>query len=452
MVIASSKLLYFYITAIFTFFITLFFFNFINIPIVISLILILLGGIIIIYINGSKLMLSPSFIYFVITFIMIYLGSIVIYYKDGYDNFVLYYISLSVLVFSLGSYFANKLSKFNHKEIIEFKERPFIIQSKKIFDILIYINFALCIIFAFIMFYFLGIPLFGTEYDFVLFSQRAKYLNLILFLIYLTCAISISKSIYLYNNNNNLYKKYLIITIVIYLCSFIILMLYSRRYPLFELTLVTFIIMSHKIKKFSSQLKLVLTAIIIIIITIYILITANRFKIGGYNIQFNYIFDKAIVSRLISIEASAVIFIFDRFPSSYDYFLGKTIYGPIKSKIDGTEPEETFGNWLFKEYFSKISFYGEKVGYLPPTLIGEFYANFGPYFIVFLFIWGIIIQYIYIYFIRNCKTVEQYAFYSIIIVYLGKTAISNLYNVFYAIMWIFIIYLINIKLMSKIIP
>ncbi|HDK27937.1 MAG TPA: hypothetical protein ENG48_12730 [Candidatus Atribacteria bacterium] len=187
------------------------------------------------------------------------------------------------------------------------------------------------------------------------------------------------------------------------------------------------------------------------ILTLFISIGVHRYIKTGESSNIIELAFKVIERRIIQIEASTALFIIEKFPNRFPYFYGYTIWDKLKALLPGIRADFSFGHWLFAEFFAVRGYRGERIGFLPPTFIGEFYANFGLLSIVFLLIWGGLLQLFYIMFIRKCNTADYVILSSIAIAFLGRSALLSFYIPIYVSLFSLFCYLVLFRLPAKII-
>jgi hypothetical protein len=135
----------------------------------------------------------------------------------------------------------------------------------------------------------------------------------------------------------------------------------------------------------------------------------------------------AVADRVFVSEAEALTFQVNHVGKDYPYFGGATYADQLLTVIHMGEPSP-LPHWL--PVHSRVGGYGESgdVPFLPPTFIGEAYANFGLAGMLFLsFLMGCTLQWYWRRLMRAPRRVDRLIFASIVIEYLARSSILGMF-------------------------
>jgi len=150
-------------------------------------------------------------------------------------------------------------------------------------------------------------------------------------------------------------------------------------------------------------------------------------------------------NRILLSEATGVNYIFATFPQEHDFFGGALFVDQAISILPGFGHDVSFGSTLFDAVFA-----GEG-GYMPPTFIGEMYADFGLIGYVGLFTWGGILQTIFVVFVRIRKTPLTVVLFAITSGLLGRSLIQGFLSPTNQIKYI-VLFVLPLVLLSVTVP
>lgn len=401
----------------------------------------------IIYISQAKTkILTPTSIFFIFFTLFIYIGSLILYLRVDFAP-ILLLSTLGILTFSLGVLSSSSLLKFNQKNIISFFNTK-IIHSYKgiIFNILLLMSILFSFMLSFLYFYKYGIPYLSQNVELTrLESVRAGgflfhgFTLIFLFLISLVMIRAYS--------NRTIGLKMLEFSLII--VAFSLFFMTGFR-SLLAMLIVLFILTRQQMIGRLEIRKLIFLSLIFIIL--FTFITWGRYSYGFENRDISdlplYMY-KAIEGRILLNNPKNIQFILEFIPSQHDYLYGYSYIMDLKAIKPG--PDIAFGGWLTSYQTPHLA----GIAGMTPTVIGEFYANFGVLGVVFgMFIVGFILQYIYIQIIRRSKNESSLLLLSLTTLFsawmvmggLGSIIFSNIIPI---LILLYLFKLSNVKFVKK---
>ena len=360
--------------------------------------------------GSGKFILKPSFFFFAL-FIQAYLIGIIwttLYNPYNLllkpDKLILFNLVPHIYLFfiALGTVFTRALFKFRKKEINQFKNKKYFIESNKTsFYIINTVATLMSLILA--MLYFKdGIPFFADNKE----AMRVEMIRgggyFFLSITLLLPLFSFNGWIYAKHKKDVAFKIFYVFMI----CINILLMILSMfKSPIARIVLILFIFyMLFKKKKVNLKKLIYPITIICIIIFSFIL-----FSMGDAEHAFEY-----LIKRLFLMNSYDLYHIFEYFPESIDFLWGKGLIMDIKALAPG--PGISFDGWMY----SLIYPYYQQAGI--NSSVGEIWAEVGMLFPMVAFFWGGLLELVFIKFIRDPQTVSNILFYSFYVFGLGNTS------------------------------
>lgn len=127
----------------------------------------------------------------------------------------------------------------------------------------------------------------------------------------------------------------------------------------------------------------------------------------------------AIKERIFYIVAEIFYSLFEMFPQHYPFWGGNALLTDLAGVLPG--PGSSFARWLFDHYYGV---YGN--GTAPTIFWGEMYVDFGISGVwIGALLSGIVMQMIYIYFIRGNKSLNSLVIYVIFTMSMAELALTN---------------------------
>lgn len=401
-----------------------------------TVVLVLLGAFLLFYNRFN--VLCPSIMFYIFYCYSVAIGPIVLYCNNTIYNFNYFLVVLGgLLAFCIGTIavdyvlkLSNKNKKNKEKDVLNTSDekRPSII--KKVFKTKIRINkvFFLRMLFALSFLaslYFLikNIELLKTNIN----SNRINAIQgngAILYLSQLPVFIvPMLLNIYLSTKSTITRIELIVLTIV----STFTLLLSGFKSPVITLYLLIIMVL-YKNKKINVK-SIIILGIVLILVTEGLTILRGRLSEETNNYMF---FNK--ITKDTTVSSMNLNRIFESFPNTVPFQNGYTYLINLKMLLPG--PDLDFTLWL-KEKLD-LSFNG---GGITPTILGEFYINFGFYAIyIGMFVYGIIGGAIKRYF----KDKKEYFIELFLIWQFAHAASGGIANV----MIIVILYLILYKFVS----
>lgn len=388
--------------------------------------------------SGRLNILDPALLFLLLYTIFIYIGTIFLYIHNEVSAMSLIMVSTGLLSFSIGTFIAAILLNFHPKlEIGRFRNRKI---NDTIKGTKFNLNAMLAILSAFLiiitMVQAFGIPMLSknpTEaYVSMARSNASSAITLSFQIILPLFSMLVLAKGLLYNQRVT--RLFAILLAII--STLLMIIMTSRRY--FALDFAMWIIIMY-----SCFHKLRMKAKWLVILALGFLIFFSAFELirlppAQQHISFGdkmlYLMDR-IEHRIFLTEATGVNILLTLLPAKHDFFWGYTYTEQMKSIIPGQKPEFLLGDWLYEAKFGKSSI----PGYLPPTALGELYANFGLLALFGMFIWGYILQFVFITFVRSRKKyIHNFVLYAIITGHFARSSLLGLYGGLINIIYIFL--------------
>ena len=102
------------------------------------------------------------------------------------------------------------------------------------------------------------------------------------------------------------------------------------------------------------------------------------------------------ITRVFLINAKDLTFIINFFPDKHSFLMGKALIMDVMAALPG--PDTSFNGWMY----SLIYPMSEAQGGINAS-VGELWAEFGPLYIFPVFMWGFLIELIFVFFWRSFK-------------------------------------------------
>lgn len=375
----------------------------------VDIILIILSYLLIMGRSG-KFFLKPSFFFYGL-FVQAYLIGIIyttIYnpynISMSYDKLVIFNIipNLYLITFSFGTFVSRIINKFNKSEIEFFNISDYFIEEDRTS---VYVVNFIAIVLSLILgaFYFRnGIPLLETNKEL---SRVAAIRGGGYYFLAITLLIPLFSLIgYYYSKiyKNKYLNKFYILTIL----TGIVMMIFSLfKSPLARLILIlfTFRMLFYKKKVRIDKIVLLMLTLIIIIFT-FILVNKRELSTSV-----DY-----LIKRLFLINSYDLYHVFTLFPEKIDFLHGKGLLMDIKALAPG--PSISFDGWMYSIIYPNYFQGGIN------SSIGELWAELGWGSLFIGFIWGYILERVFINFIRKPQTISNVLFYSFLVFGLGNTS------------------------------
>jgi len=395
--------------------------------------------------KATKNTLSPIFISMGL-FFLFYIGGI-IYFINNHHYLTPLYISIGVLLYSLGTFTASGFAHFNPEvELKNFKQKPFfeIFPSKKIFFISLISVFIISVILIFLYYYYTGILLFKEQAERtilhggngIFFRGMTTFLPLILLMTYLFQKITKKFSIKLF-------------WWIVMATSLVSIFLYGSR-GLALRFLIPFLLLYSLIRTKYVKRKIVIILLIFILIAIGFQYLYPEYQNSSSTQAFTIFFNRLTVDQVKGID-----YIIYKLVPDQGLFMGKRLiidFRGILSTLRIVPREVTFEEWLFRKMDPR--YIKEAMFTISTTTIGDLYVDFGIIGIIFgMYFYGLIAQSLYIKSIRGTKNifllvVYSYLQYILIAAHIGGGIFGTIANYGISLIaFIFIIISINFFLL-----
>jgi oligosaccharide repeat unit polymerase len=435
-----------------------------------------IASVILIYLtNQCFIILNPLTTFFIFYIIFIFIGSNIHFFNADMKHIepivfnlrhnypLLIGVNLGMVLFCAGAYFANIFRKFKPKYEIEKYKNSNILDNFISLqnNIVIWFIFAsiLVIVLALIICYGKNLPvfyLFNNLGDSIAINDMRVdlYQNSVfsffikIFLGTLLPIVNLIVISWYVSIKNKKLKFFLIFFILFSIFTQIITS--HRGFILFYVWLILIFIINTSKK---VNIKTIFSFIFFMLFS-FLLITYFKFANSASYMGVNAfdLLSTMLLERFCFIHSLGLAFIFENFPKFYNYFHGSTFIGSFIAFVTpGPGDENTnFSIWLAKEMFYGISNI-KATSNLPTCFIGEFFANFGIIGVLLsMFSAGFIGQLIYIYFIRQTKTIFKVVILVMFIDYFSRLAIGDCLPNLYDIIFICFPFLIAIRISDNV--
>ncbi|MFC7251227.1 hypothetical protein ACFQJ5_15480 [Halomicroarcula sp. GCM10025324] len=201
--------------------------------------------------------------------------------------------------------------------------------------------------------------------------------------------------------------------------TLVFMILTSRRFPVLDFGIWTICLISYlQFRKYSEMTRILLVSALVVI-PFFLGISLIRNPRPGAFESMLIASAKHLRNRIFLSQATGVNYIFTAFPRTYSYFGVEFVLDRFVSVLPGYGHSQSFGGKLYDTVFAGDG------GFLPPTIIGKLYLSFGGLSLVGLFIWGVLLQTVFIAFVRIQKTPLTVVLFAVSSGLLGRSLIQG---------------------------
>jgi len=366
-------------------------------------------SLVIIYNNcGKGVLFPPAIIFSVFYTVYLFVGSVILNY---FNDILRYYgdinaspmlVSFAFFMFALGTLVAN--IALRHKPKVDMKK----FVKKRVVDpyagIPLGLSIAGILLISFpLVFHMLvkyGLPLLSK-------TPSMSYVELAKSSASMMPALTIflpMVSIFLMSKEDKgtVWEKRLAFFLIILIVACMLML--STRYMLFDFFLWFFFIFNYRknTMKPLSMVKIMLLSFVFLLFFLGMFIARNKIPLHeAFNEDNRDFIVKTNVNRVFMQYSCGLNYILDTFPTTFEYFKGRSYAEELRANVPGIKSRFIFGRWLFNN--TRRGFVTEKqlIGYLPPSFLGEAFANFGYFSLGVMFLWGVVLQASFVFFIRK---------------------------------------------------
>jgi hypothetical protein len=220
------------------------------------------------------------------------------------------------------------------------------------------------------------------------------------------------------------------------------MILTSRRYPILDFGIWTICLVSYlRFRNYSEMTRILLLSALVVIPFFLGMSFIRNPRFGDFQSMLIASW-RHFRNRIFLTQATGVNYIFTAFPNTYDYFGAGFLVDRLVSILPGGH-SPSFGGELFDAVLAGDG------GFLPPTLVGKLYFSFGGLGLVGLFVWGILLQTMFIAFVRIQKTPLTVVLFAVFSGLLGRSLIQGFLSPLNRIKYVFIFLLPLVLLALK---
>jgi len=365
--------------------------------------------------SGFPQVLSPALLFFIFYTIFIYAGSVILAATES--KYVLLYIATSSIIsFSLGVFCISKVKGFHAlKEFEIYLSRPIVNNWHNAWFLNSFIFlFFITLIMVWMYFKTYGVPLLSED------IQRARtqaihgsdyYIHFVNILLPFVALTLLARAFF----SPSLITK--LFTYLFSIFTALCLVATAFRSPILHFFIMV-IFLSQFLRGFALKRLFIYGCTGFIILSILTIL--RRFK--GTAEDFDFVFFNLLIPRLfhriILVNPLNVTKISEFIPSAAPYMLGKSYIMDIATVAPG--PDVGFAGYMTEQ--------AVRVGRtaMTPTLVGELYANFGLVGLpIGMFLSGCAVHYLFIWFLRQKRTIGTTVFFSCVSLWLSKLVMSG---------------------------
>ena len=217
----------------------------------------------------------------------------------------------------------------------------------------------------------------------------------------------------------------------------------SRRFPALDFGIWIICLISYLRFRNYSEMTRLLSVSALVVCPFFLGISLIRNPRPGAFESMLIASGRHLRNRIFLTQATGVNYIFTTFPHTYDYVGVEFLLDRLVSVFPGYRHRQSFGGKLFDTLLAGDG------GFLPPTLIGKLYFSFGMFSLVGLFVWGILLQTVFITFVRIQKTPLTVVLFAVFSGLLGRSLIQGFLSPINRIKYVFILLLPLVLLALK---
>jgi len=390
-----------------------------SLELVLGILFVVLSGLIILSSSGFFGFVSPTGIFYGLFVVFIYVGTILIHY----DVTLSYAVPVeshplilggAIFAFALGTVVPEYLLAFEpFKETREYATKePEPYMNRNVNKGVLVIAGVLILWIA-VVYLRSGSPLLSTiSFQAWAAAHSWPMIGITLFLPFIT----LLALVYGYAQQESLIWRAGIVALGATLAFMI---LTSRRFPVLDFGIWAICLISYlQFRKYSEMTRMLLMSALVVI-PFFLGISLIRNPRPGAFESMLVASGTHLRNRIFLSQATGVNYIFTTFPNTYSYFGVEFLLNRFLSVFPGYRTSQSFGGELFDTVFAGDG------GFLPPTIIGKLYFSFGGLGLVGLFIWGVLLQTVFIAFVRIQKTPLAVVFFAVSSGLLGRSLIQG---------------------------
>lgn len=386
---------------------------------IVGILLVVVSGLIVLSSNGFFGFVSPTGIFYGLFVVFIYIGTVLIHYgvtlsfASPVESHPLI-LGVAIFAFALGTVVPTFLFVFDpFKETRRYaSKRPKTRVNRSVHKGLLAIAGVLILWIA-VVYLRSGSPLLSNV-SFRAWAAAHSWpmIGITLFLPF----IALLTLTYGYTQQDSLIWRAGILTLGTTLAFMI---LTSRRFPVMDFGIWTICLISYlRFRNYSEMTRLLLVSFLLAISFFLGISFVRNPRPGGLE-GILIVSGRHLRNRIFLTQATGVNYIFTTFPHTHDYFGGEFLLDRLVSVLPGYGHAQTFGGELFDTVLAGDG------GFLPPTLIGKLYLSFGGLGLIGLFIWGVLLQTVFVAFVRIQKTPLTSVLFAVFSGLLGRSLIQG---------------------------
>ncbi len=346
--------------------------------------------------------LTPSYLFFVFYSVAIFAGSLLLYIESGEPQLV-FTVSLALGSYSVGVLAATALLRFRpSREFVLFRSRPWQDTWRgPAFGLAFLVALGTAALLALLYFRGFGVPLLAlnTEVARLTAVRGAGYLfHGFTLLLTVVLVVAMMKSQFWGG-------RWRFVEGAVLVLGFGLLLLTAFRAPL--AALIVYFVLSRQLYRTRTEWVKVITLSLLFLL-VFGFVTWRRYTLGMHERALRsapQFLAAAIEDRILLTNPRNLEFVLALFPRRHAYLGGASYVMGLKALRPGADIG--FGGWLTSQHSRRLA----GVTGMTPTVVGEFYANYGTLgAIAGMLCLGLLIQLIYAQFLRGRKTIGRTAF------------------------------------------
>ena len=379
--------------------------------------LVVISGLIILSANGFFGFVSPTGIFYGLFVVFIYIGTVLIHYDVTLPYAVPVeshplLLGSAIFLFALGTAFPNLLLGFEpFRETKGYAEKQPTPGLNTNIRIAVMSVAGVLILWITIIYFRSGSPLLSTiSFRSWVAAHSWPMLGITLFLPFITLLILV----YGYSQQEVIIWR---AGMIAFAATLIFMLLTSRRYPILDFGIWTICLISYL--RFKNYFEMTRILLLSALVGIPFIVGISLIRSPGALENTLAVGWRRLRNRIFLSQATGINYIFTTFPRTHDYFGVEFLLDRIVSILPGYGYGRSFGETLYNEVFTG------RGGFLPPTLIGRLYISLGKIGLIGLFVWGALLQTIFIVFVRIKKTPLIVVLFAICSGLLGRSLIQG---------------------------
>jgi len=375
--------------------------------------------------HTKRFFIGPVFLFTFLQIIMVNIGMIILA-SDIDKSYVIegaVYLTIAMFIFLLAAFLTNTTFSINSYVYDKYNLKPIIIIGYFLtILLLVYFLFHYILLLISIFKRLLSFDIKGAALSLatIRFEQNLSENRVSGIVVQLKNIVLPFLSIYLINKSRSIFIK-----ILVFIILFFILIISGQRWPIFEFLLVLFIFytLAYNIKfNIKKYTKIALLGFILLYLMSFL---QPRFEVTDdllSNVLANF---QAVIYRIFVSQAHTSEYIFRLFPNTLDFGYGTYLWQNLQAYLPGHQ------NTLAYTIYA-LTHPAGMVGSASYSTITHFYAEFGWFGLIYVFIFGYLIG-VYNNYLKNQKSRSTTFFimHSFFVMSIATTSLGSLTGIFY---------------------